>query len=472
MGDSDIHLNPDENIRSRAAVSVKNRISGSHNITKQDVINTFPQYLDEEMDYTSINRHNITSSSIDADKVYFIKIITPRNLQIHQKATWWKNKIAQRENIGKVFKSYDSPKDMVEYEYHATQTLNQHGGSTPTPHQYDTVTNDEGSAAMILFDYISNTGYINQNKRNITQLEYILKTMHILHEKGYTHTAIPGHIIRQHPDGQPCITDIIGQHADNDTATLLAKGFDIAEILAEYTAHVGALPALHVVEDIYSAEILIPIFRTIPITKYTTTRTRPWVINHIQHSIDEMINETDINMYVDEYNDIDGESIQDQYDVLQETDTLTETDTDTNTDTNDTKSTTQSTKSSETDTKRSDSTGGENIEIGLINDVDTTLSHKRESTDAAKSERDSQYESTRKETPESHTVNKFDDEDDAVNESSIDRPKQTTTEEFEVLEQPENNTNPDSNEETTETTTQTNMFKQWVVDLLRGFTGK
>lgn len=468
MGDSDIHLNPDENIRSRAAVSVKNRISGSHNITKQDVIDTFPRYLDEKMDYTSINRHNITSSSIDADKVYFIKIITPRNVQIHQKATWWKNKIAKKENIGKVFKSYDSPKEMVEYEYHATQTLNQHGGSTPTPHEYDTVTSDDGSTGMILFDYISNTGYINQEKRNIAQLEYILKTLHILHEKGYTHTAIPGHIIRQHPDGQPCITDIIGRHADNDTAKLLAKGFDIAEVLAEYTAHVGALPALHVVEDIYSPEVLIPIFRTIPITKYTTTRTRPWVINHIQHSIDEMITEADINMYVDEYNDIDGESIQDQYDVLQETDTLTETNTDTDTEKTESESTTQSTTDTQSDGEDSDSGNGDNIEIGLLNDVDTTLSSKQPSSETPTTDTYSSAKDKQQETPESDTVNKFDEEH---SDGNTDRPKQSTTKEYEVLEQPDDITDPDSNSNA-ETTTETNMFKRWVVDLLRGFTRK
>jgi hypothetical protein len=186
---------------------------------------------------------------------------------------------------------------MAEYEYEAATVINEETGAIATPHEYKELHGTKNAAAIV-YDFVKNTGQIQQSERTLKQFEHIIISLNKLHEAGYQHTAVADHIIRQTPDGEPHIIAPTGASKGTDKSDLQTIGYDLAAVLIRYSPVIGTLPALNVIEDHYSDIDLIATYQAVTPTPVLIPGTSPWVINQVKSSIDEFVDETSIDDFI------------------------------------------------------------------------------------------------------------------------------------------------------------------------------
>lgn len=289
---------------SEYSTRLKQALLGSRRIDRSVLCDAFPTHLDEDMKMGVVPRENVLSSSYHFEKSYFVKVITKRHLKLHSLLTWWRNRVFQIGKVGKPFASFDTPMEMAEYEFEAAELISQNTGGIATPHKVTSVLGDE-SIAVILYDFVANTGQIPQSERTLKQFEHVIVSLKQLHENGYVHSSVADHIIRQIPDGEPYLIGPTGRTKDKETHELSGVGFDIASALVRYSPVIGTLPALNVVDDHYTDLDLIATYEATTVTPVLIPGTSPWVIKQVQSSIDEFVDDRSIDDFIQKTRDED-----------------------------------------------------------------------------------------------------------------------------------------------------------------------
>ncbi len=291
-------FHPRKGDSSKYSIRAKQAFLGTRRFDTDRLIDAFPEYLADDTEITIRNRENLLSSNYQADNTYFIKVITPRHVKLHRLLTWWRNIIFRMSRLGTPFSNFDSPEEMAAYEYHAANHTYNAGGAIAHPYTYADVPG-RSNAAAILYDYVPNAGKLTDDKKSLKAFEHITLTMRKLHNEGYTHTSIPFHIVQSVPTGEPYITDPVGRTQDTDKARLFGIGFDLASLLALYTPHIGALPALKVLEENYSDVELVAAYKTATPLQVTVPGTPPWVVSHLRSSINEYASGDAVDTYLE-----------------------------------------------------------------------------------------------------------------------------------------------------------------------------
>lgn len=277
-------IHPRQGAHSSIGSRLKNRIF-SGRISGDEIINTFPKYLDSSMDIELHPREHILGASYNASQAYWIKIITGRHVRIHQFLTWWRNKIFSISNLHKPFTSFENPEQMACHEYEAASCIANKGGSIPVPIKQTTTPNNSHGA--ILYEYVPNNGKLTDETKTLKAYDHIIQTVRQLHNGGHIHTSIPDHILQSIPNGEPYITDPFGRVKNTDKSQLLGIGFDLASLLARYTTSLGALPCLKTTSDYYSDVELIAAYNATKTLRFTVPKTSTWVSHQLRSSINE-----------------------------------------------------------------------------------------------------------------------------------------------------------------------------------------
>lgn len=278
----------------RYSIRAMQFILGSRRFDTGQLLTSFPEYLESDMDIELVNRQNVLSSSYETEKTYFVKVVSNRHLKAHRFMTWWRNRIFQISRVGTPFASFDTPLDMVKYEYEAAQAA--HNKQTAVIPVYDYASVDDKTAAL-LYEYVPNTGKVEGDKTSLRAFEHVVKTVRSLHDEGFVHTSLPYHVIETHPEGEPYVVDPVGRVKNTEQAQLLGIGFDLATLISRYSANVGTLPVINVVQDYYSDVELIAAYKAAVPVQATSPSTRPWIVSHIRSTINEVAEPDAVDRY-------------------------------------------------------------------------------------------------------------------------------------------------------------------------------
>lgn len=290
-------IHPRKGSSSKYSIWVKNRIFGSTKFNTKQLNEIYPTHLGE-ITSEQIDRENVFSASYNFEKTYFIKVITPRHLKAHRLFTWWRNKIFKTSKVGKPFKSFETPLEMVKYEYEAATQIADSTNAIADPYKYALLENDnETGTATILYDFVSNAGKINNDSKSLKGFDHIMKSLRELHNGGFVHTTVPNHVIETIPSGEPYLTDPVGNVKPTEKAALHGIGFDIVTLLSVYTPVIGTIPAINAISDYYTDLELVAAHRTAPTVQYCVPGTEPWVVRQIRSSINEYIDPGAIGEY-------------------------------------------------------------------------------------------------------------------------------------------------------------------------------
>lgn len=287
-------IHPRQGANSTISTYIKNGIFAGH-VSQDQLIQTFPSHLTDDMDIDVHNRENILAASYNANNTYFIKVISTRHLKVHHYLTRWRNTIFKINQLPQPFESFTTPMEMAEYEYNAITHTADTGGEMPTAHKYAEI--PDTSHAAILYEFIPNNGKFTDETKSLKAFDHILQTLRILHNGGYTHTSVPDHILQTIPTGAPCITDPIGRVTDTDESQLLGIGFDLAALLTRYTPTTGALPLLKRTSEYYSDVELIAAYNATKALRLTIPNTSTWVVRQLRSSINEYANTDAVETY-------------------------------------------------------------------------------------------------------------------------------------------------------------------------------
>jgi hypothetical protein len=273
---------------------MKQAILGSRRFNTDKLADTFPNYLAAGMDINLVGREDVLSSSYEAERTYFVKVVTPRHLKAHRCITWWRNTVFQFSRLGEPFMSFDSPHDMVEYEFHAAKHTHEQHGAVAEPLEYGAVNEKTGA---LLYEYCPTAGKVEGENKSLKAFEHITKTVRKLHDGGFVHTSIPDHVILTTPHGEPLVTDPTGRVHDNRNALLQGIGYDLTTVLARYTTRVGTLPALQTLGEHYDDVELVAAYHTAAPIQVTVPGTPKWVARHIRSSINEYVSDDAVETY-------------------------------------------------------------------------------------------------------------------------------------------------------------------------------
>ncbi len=291
-------IHPRKGTGTQYSTRIKQAVLGGRRIDEQAIIDTFPEYLDDEMNVELINRENVLSSSYQVENTYFVKVVTEKHLKAHGFLTWWRNLVFTVSRLPTPFESFETPHEMVEHEYHAAKQTHEAGGAITKPYAYTNLAGDEQKTAL-LFEYLPNSGKVEGEVKSLKAFEHVVKTVRRMHDNGFTHTSLPFHVMQTVPEGEPYITDPIGKTENTDQSLLLGIGFDISTLLARYTPHIGTLPALNILSEHYNDVELVAAYKTATPIQVTVPGTPGWVIKHLRSSIDEYADSDAVDAYLE-----------------------------------------------------------------------------------------------------------------------------------------------------------------------------
>lgn len=279
----------------RYSIPVKQQLLGEQRISEERLRDTFPGYL-ENLDIQLVDRESILASTYEAESTYVIRVIAPRHLQAHKLLTRIRNTIFNLTNLPKPFCSFGSTAEMTAFEYQTANQLHEEGAAIVTPHEYTQL--DGGNEVYaILYDYLPHSGKIEGDDATLNAFDYLTDTLRVMHDQRRTHTALPHHILRTVPDGEPAIIDPVGRTHDTPIGHLLGVGFDLASLMSRYANSVGTLPTLNIAKQSHTELELIAAYQCAFTLQLTTPQTYAWVARHIRSSIDEYVSHEAANAY-------------------------------------------------------------------------------------------------------------------------------------------------------------------------------
>lgn len=272
---------------SRYTRTLKRMALGGRHCDDDTLIDTFPEYLNSDMDISRVERENVLSASYQISNTFFLKVITPRHLRAHQLLSWWRNTIFSMNRLPGVFSSFETPVEMAAQEFDAMRSAYNANGATSQPYEYTRLSGSEDTAALLV-DYVPNAGRLDGEKRSLKAFKHVTHTMKQLHQSGNIHTNFPHHVLQSVPDGEPYMSDPVGRTTDTPQGQLLGVGFDIATLLAQYTPYVGAVPGIKVIKDYYNDVELTAAYQTAVPAQITTPNSPRWTTKQLRKSINEL----------------------------------------------------------------------------------------------------------------------------------------------------------------------------------------
>lgn len=140
--------------------------------------------LDENISYVPSNIEpigdtNKLSLSYKVDDKYIVKVVTMRHLELQRIFSHFWNISIIANSTGRIFGTYRTPKDMVEYEYNTINEMIEYGIKAPEPIFYT----EHKKTGIIGIEYIDNfVEYRNIDEGNFvnytSELYEIVKLMH------------------------------------------------------------------------------------------------------------------------------------------------------------------------------------------------------------------------------------------------------------------------------------------------------
>lgn len=255
----------------------------------------FDTYITDEDIVTPQPQRTFSSLKYDTGKVYFVKVFLRRNVISHRLATHWKNIAFRLTNNYPPFKAVRTPTELAKQEYENASELYEQSGITPKPHEY--VSFDNRGGAAILYEYVPNTGYIDEDQKSIADFDHIAEGLSLYHETGHIHGSIADSIIKTTPTEEPYLIDPTQQPKSPEYARQLAIGYDLASLIVAFAESVGTLPAVEALTDYYDNIHLVSAYATAPTTQIAASKISPRMVNHVRSSIQDTVHPDAIDEY-------------------------------------------------------------------------------------------------------------------------------------------------------------------------------
>ncbi|APW99791.1 aminoglycoside phosphotransferase [Halobiforma lacisalsi AJ5] len=194
---------------------------------------------------------NWLSTPCVIDDEWFVKIVSRQNALVHALLTTGRNFGAVSAGTGGFFDRFDTPREMVEHEYEATQRMREIGINAPQPIEAFEI-NGLGVLVLEYLPEFESFGTVSDDvvAERAGELFDMLAT---LHDHGLAHGDLRAENILI-SDGELYFIDATSVHADRVPET---TAYDLACALAVLEPRIGARRAVEAAAGVYGPSELL-----------------------------------------------------------------------------------------------------------------------------------------------------------------------------------------------------------------------
>ncbi|OVE86086.1 RIO1 family regulatory kinase/ATPase domain-containing protein [Natronolimnobius baerhuensis] len=194
---------------------------------------------------------NWLSTPCVIDDTWFVKIVSRQNALVHALLTTGRNVGAVSAGTGGFFDRFDTPREMVEHEYDATQRMREIGVNAPRPIEAFEV-NGLGVLVLEYLPEFESFGTVS-DRVVADRASELFEMLAALHDHGLAHGDLRGENILL-CDGELYFIDATSVHEDRVAET---TAYDLACALAVLEPRIGPRNAVQAASSVYnSAELL------------------------------------------------------------------------------------------------------------------------------------------------------------------------------------------------------------------------
>ncbi|AFZ74442.1 RIO1 family regulatory kinase/ATPase domain-containing protein [Natronobacterium gregoryi] len=194
---------------------------------------------------------NWLSTPCVIDDEWFVKIVSRQNALVHAVLTTGRNVGAVSAGTGGFFDRFDTPREMVEHEYEATQRMREIGVNAPQPIEAFEV----NGLGVLVLEYLPDFESLGTVADEIVadRASELFEMLATLHDHGLAHGDLRGENILV-ADGNLYFIDATSVHEDRVAET---TAYDLACALAVLEPRIGARRSVEAAASVYGASDLL-----------------------------------------------------------------------------------------------------------------------------------------------------------------------------------------------------------------------
>ncbi|RQG90226.1 protein kinase family protein [Natrarchaeobius halalkaliphilus] len=217
---------------------------------------------------------NWLSTPCVIDDEWFVKIVSRQNALVHALLTTGRNVGAVSSGTGGFFDRFDTPREMVEHEYEATERMRSIGVNAPRPIEAFEV----NGLGVLVLEYLPEFESLESVSDSVVEQRSpeLFEMLSSLHENGLAHGDLRAENIL-FCDGELYFIDATSVHEDRVSET---TAYDLACALAVLEPRIGPRAAVQAASSAYgpsellSARRFLDFVRLRPDHEFDSTRLR------------------------------------------------------------------------------------------------------------------------------------------------------------------------------------------------------
>ncbi|MFC3957172.1 RIO1 family regulatory kinase/ATPase [Halovivax cerinus] len=194
---------------------------------------------------------NWLSTPCVIDEEWFVKIVSTQNTRVHSLLTAGRNAGALTAGASGFFDRFETPLEMVEHEYEATNRIREIGCHAPEPIEVFEV----NGLGVLVLEYLPAFESLDElpEARVRTVAPDLFETLSTMHENGLAHGDIRAENLLV-SEGRLHVIDATRVQAGRQSET---SGYDLACALAVLEPRIGARDAVDVAARYYDGDALL-----------------------------------------------------------------------------------------------------------------------------------------------------------------------------------------------------------------------
>ncbi|MXV64193.1 protein kinase family protein [Natronorubrum sp. JWXQ-INN-674] len=209
------------------------------------------RYGREEVRVEFLEADNWLSTPCVIDEEWFVKIVSRQNALVHAVLTTGRNVGAVSAGTDGFFGRFDTPREMVEHEYEATERMREIGINAPRPIDAFEV----NGLGVLVLEYLPEFRSLDQSPDWLVteRAPELFEMLAILHDHDMAHGDLRAENILI-CDGEFYFIDATNVHEDRVAET---TAYDLACALAVLEPRIGAREAVRSAAMVYDSEELL-----------------------------------------------------------------------------------------------------------------------------------------------------------------------------------------------------------------------
>ncbi len=205
----------------------------------------------EEVRVEFLDADNWLSTPCVIDDEWFVKIVSRQNALVHAVLTTGRNVGAVTSGTGGFFGRFDTPREMVEHEYEATERMREIGINAPQPIEAFEV----NGLGVLVLEYLPEFQSLDDVSTAVVEARApgLFAMLARLHDHGLAHGDLRAENILL-CDGELYFIDATNVHEDRVAE---ATAYDLACALAVLEPRIGAREAVNAAVTVYEPETLL-----------------------------------------------------------------------------------------------------------------------------------------------------------------------------------------------------------------------